>query len=58
MEDRVRQLLLPDNGQNKSDQLFTVDRLWLGHYFLPLLIVRCLIDRLLLLLNTEEVYYG
>ena len=26
------QLLLSDNGQNKSDQLFTVDRLWLGHY--------------------------
>ena len=25
------QLLLSDNGQNKSDQLFTVDRLWLGH---------------------------
>lgn len=21
-----------DNGQNKSDQLFTVDRLWLNHY--------------------------
>ena len=20
------------NGQNKSDQLFMVDRLWLGHY--------------------------
>lgn len=28
------QLLLSDNGQNKSDQLFTVDRLWLGHYSL------------------------
>ena len=25
------QLPLSDNGQNKSDQLFTVDRLWLGH---------------------------
>ena len=23
-----------NNGQNKSDQLFTVDRLWLGHYFM------------------------
>lgn len=22
---------LSDNGQNKSDQLFTVDRLWLGY---------------------------
>ena len=22
-----------NNGQNKSDQLFTVDRLWLGHLF-------------------------
>ena len=28
------QLLLSDNGQNKSDQLFTVDRLWLGHYLI------------------------
>lgn len=27
------QLLLSDNEQNKSDQLFTTDRLWLGHYF-------------------------
>ena len=52
------QLLLSDNGQNKSDQLFTVDRLWLGHYFLLLLIIRCLIDRLLLLLHIEGVYYG
>ena len=26
------QLLLSDNGQNKSDQLFTVDRLWLVHF--------------------------
>ena len=26
------QLLLSDNGQNKSDQLFTVDRLWLGRF--------------------------
>ena len=27
-----RQLLLSDNGQNKSDQLFAVNRLWLGHW--------------------------
>ena len=26
------QLLLSDNGQNKSDQLFTVDRLWCTYY--------------------------
>ena len=52
------QLLLSDNGQNKSDQLFTVDRFWFGHYFLLLLIIRCLIDRLLLLLHIEGVYYG
>ena len=31
------QLLLSDNGQNKSDQLFTVDRLWLEHYKVILL---------------------
>ena len=31
------QLLRSDNGQNKSDQLFTVDRLWLGHYKVILL---------------------
>ena len=42
------QLLLSDNGQNKSDQLFTVDRLWLGQYFLLLLIIRCLIVCVLL----------
>ena len=29
------QLLLSDNGQNKSDQLFTVDRLW-GYWYLAL----------------------
>ncbi len=27
----LQSLLLSDNGQNKSDQLFTVDRLWLEH---------------------------
>jgi len=23
-----------NNGQNKSDQLFTIDRLWHGHYMM------------------------
>lgn len=29
----LQPLLLSDNGQCKSDQLFTVGRLWLGYYF-------------------------